>query len=332
MGHGIGYNYNFMKRCGSIFWAIGLVTIACGGQPSEAGPPTGREPQVSIVSRPKPHSSKKASDIRVDVRVVLVPVTVTDRTGNPVLGLPQEAFHVSEEGVEQTVARVVRQDAPLSVGLVFDASNSMQNKLDSSREAIAQILRTSVTGDEYSLVEFNDRPTVLCGFTPEPKTIEDALLSVRPIGWTALLDAIHLSVNRMKKAKNARRALIVLSDGGDNNSRFTRHEIRDLLRESDVSLYAIGILGPMVPASAMNLLSSLAEETGGRLFPVHGVKQLPDAVSKLNKALREQYLLAYYPTNSTRDGKYRRLQVRLAAPPNSPGLRASWRSGYYAPY
>ena len=226
---------------------MGLASIAYSGQPSAAGPPTEPEPRVTIVARPKPPSSNKASDIRVDVSVVLVPVTVTDRMGNPVLGLPQEAFRVSEDGVEQTVARVVRQDAPLSVGFVFDASNSMQNKLDSSREAIAQILRTSVAGDEYFLVGFNDRPTLLCGFTPEPKAIEDGLLSVRPIGWTALLDAIHLSVNRMKRAKNARRALVVLSDGGDNNSRFSRHEIKELLRESDISLYAMGFWVPWCP-------------------------------------------------------------------------------------
>jgi len=320
-----------MKRCTGMVLAMGLASIAYGGQPSAAGPPTDQEPRIIIDSRPKPPSSKKASDIRVDVSVVLVPVTVTDRMGNPMPGLPQEAFRISEDGVEQTVARVVRQDAPLSVGFVFDASNSMQNKMDSSREAIADILRASVTGDEYFLVGFNDRPTLLCGFTPEPKAIEDGLLSVRPIGWTALLDAIHLSVNRMRRAKNARRALVVLSDGGDNNSRFTRHEVKELLREGDVSLYAIGILGPMVPISAMKLLSSLAEETGGRLFPVHGTKQLPEAVAKLNNALRDQYLLAYYPTNSSRDGKYRRIQVRVATP-NSSGLRASWRSGYYAPY
>jgi Ca-activated chloride channel family protein len=302
------------------------------GQSSAVNLPAVEEAPVTIVPRPKPQAKGVSGDIRVDVSVVLVPVTVTDRTGNPVLGLPAETFHVTEDGVEQPIARVTRQDAPLSIGLVFDASKSMENKLDRSREAIAEILRTSETGDEYFLVGFNDKPALLCGFTPETKQIETALMSVRPIGWTALLDAIHLSVSRMKRAKNSRRALVVLSDGGDNNSRFTRHEVRDLLRESDLSLYAIGITGPMVPVGAMKMLSSLAEETGGRLFPVHGVKQLPEAVDKLNKALRDQYLVAYYPTNSTRDGKYRHIQVRLATPSNSPALRASWRSGYYAPY
>jgi Ca-activated chloride channel family protein len=208
----------------------------------------------------------------------------------------------------------------------------MENKIDRSREGIADILRTSIPGDEYFLVGFNDKPRLLCGFTAEPKKIEDALMSVKPIGWTALLDAIQLSLSQIKRAKNLRRALVVLSDGGDNNSRFSQHEIRELLRESDVSLFAIGILGPTVPAGATRLLSNLAEETGGRLFRVHNVSQLPEAVEKLNSALRDQYVLAYYPKNSVRDGKYRHVQVRLVNAPNLPSLRASWRAGYYARY
>jgi VWFA-related protein len=264
--------------------------------------------------------------------LVLIPVTVTDPLGNSVSGLPSDVFHVSEDGVEQTVARVATQDASVSLGFVFDSSKSMENKLDKSREGITDILRNSTPGDEYFLVQFNDKPTLVCSFTADPRGIEDGLMSVRPMGWTALLDAVHLAVNHMKRAKNARRALVVLSDGGDNNSRFTKHEIRDLLRESDVTLFAIGIKGPMVAPGSFGLLSDLAEETGGRLFPVRHIKDLPEAVAKLNKALRDQYVLAYYPKNSSRDGKYRRVQVRIATPPAAPPLRASWRAGYYAPF
>jgi Ca-activated chloride channel family protein len=296
----------------------------------EAPSANGEEPRVSIVPR-RLELKAPRSDIQVDVNVVLIPVTVTDPLGRPVLGLSSNAFHVSEDGVEQPLSHLVRQDAPLSVGLVFDSSKSMDSKLDKSREAIIQLLKTSMPGDEYFLIEFNDKPKVLTGFTPEANDIETALLSIQPTGWTALLDAIHLSVSRMKKARNPRKALVVLSDGGDNNSRYSQSEIRTLLRESNVSLYAIGILGHMVTAGAMKLLSNLAEETGGRLFPVHNLNQLPDAIAKLNTALRDQYMLAYHPTNSTRDGKYRRVQVRVATPPDLPSLHASWRVGYYAP-
>jgi Ca-activated chloride channel homolog len=302
-------------------------------QPASEGPSHAEDqPRVNIIPRHPPAPDNSKSDIRVDVNVVLIPVTVTDPLGTPVLGLHPESFQVLEDGVEQPVAHLITQDAPLSVGFVFDASKSMESKLDKSRAAIAEIMKTSMPGDEYSLVSFNDNPKLLGGFTKEPGDIQNALMSIQPMGWTALLDAIHLSVNHMKRAKNTRKALVVLSDGGDNNSRFNQHEIRELLRESDVTLYAIGILGRMVTAGAMKLLSNLAEETGGRLFAVHNVNQLPEAVAKLNAALRDQYMLAYYSTNRARDGKFRRVQVRLVPPPSSPSLHASWRSGYYAPY
>jgi Ca-activated chloride channel homolog len=329
----------FLRPCyPSILFVIIFFSIGYGASKAATEPPGGSpdEPRVNIVprSQPEPNKSKidnSKSDIRVDVNVVFVPVTVTDPLGTPVLGLHPESFRVLEDGVEQPVAHLVTQDAPLSVGFVFDASKSMESKLDKSKAAIAELMKVSMPGDEYSLISFNDNPKLLSGFTGEPGDIQNALTTIQPAGWTALLDAIHLSVSYMKRAKNTRKALVILSDGGDNNSRFNQHEIRDLLRESDVTLYAIGILGRMVTAGAMKLLASLAEETGGRLFPVHNVNQLPEAVAKLNKALRDQYMLAYYPTNRARDGKFRRVQVRLVPPPSSPSLRASWRSGYYAP-
>lgn len=318
-------------------WLPGLLLgffpiLACAQQPA-VGPVATRDdsPRVSIVPRGRPRPAPRGAEIRVDVNEVLIPVTVTDLFGQPVLGLSSEAFHVSEDGVEQPLARLVNQDAPLSVGVVFDASKSMDDKLDKSREAVAQLLRFSAPGDEYFLVEFNDRPTLLSGFTPDAQEIQDALLAIQPTGWTSLLDAIQLSVNHMKRAKNPRKVLVLLSDGGDNNSRYNEREIRELLRESNVSLFAIGILGRMVTAGAMKLLGNLADETGGHLFPVHNVRQLPETIEKLNSAVRDQYVLAYYPTNSTRDGKYRRVRVNVVAPPNVPSVHASWRLGYYAP-
>lgn len=312
---------------------LGFFPLLAWAQQQAVGPVETRDdsPRVSIVPRGRPRPAARGAEIRVDVNEVLIPVTVTDLLGKPVLGLSSQAFHVSEDGVEQPLARLVNQDAPLSVGLVFDASKSMDDKLDKSREAVAQLLRFSGPGDEYFLVEFNDRPTLLSRFTRDAQKIQDALLAIQPTGWTSLLDAIQLSVNHMKSAKNPRKILVVLSDGGDNNSRYNEREIRELLRESNVSLFAIGILGRMVTAGAMKLLGNLADETGGHLFPVHNVRQLPETMEKLNSAVRDQYVLAYYPTNSTRDGKYRRVRVNVIAPPNVPSVHASWRLGYYAP-
>jgi Ca-activated chloride channel family protein len=284
-------------------------------------------PRVSIIPRERTES-KPSGAIRIDVNEVAIPVTVTDILGKPILGLPSEAFHIFENGQEQPVTRLSREETPLSIGLVFDASASMQGKLERSREAISQLLKDSIPGDEYFLVEFNNSPRLLSNFTSDPGQIEDAMNAIQPRGWTALLDALCLSVNRVKHGHNPRRALVILSDGGDNNSRFSEHELRALLRESDVTLYAIGMTGRF---SSMDLLSKLAGETGGRLFRCGNIAELPDAMAKLSTALREQYTLVYTPKNPAKDGKYNRVQLKLTPPPGFPRLHAYWRTGYYAP-
>jgi Ca-activated chloride channel homolog len=290
----------------------------------------GEGPRVSIV--PRLHREEKTPGaLRVDVNVVLIPVTVTDPMGTPVLGLSENQFKVFEDGVEQPVAHLSNQDAPLSVGIVFDASASMDGKLNSSREAVAHLANTAIHGDEFFVIRFSDAPKLLQGFTSDPTQIQDALRSIQADGWTSLFDAIRLSVSQMKKAHNPRRALVVLSDGADNNSRFTQHEIIDLLRESDVVVYAIAINGPMVAPASFKVLKKLAENTGGRMYQVDKVSQLPGVVAKISRALRDQYTLAYYPTNPRRDGKYRRVLVKIIQPFGRPSLRASWRTGYYAP-
>jgi Ca-activated chloride channel homolog len=292
---------------------------------------SGQEPRVTIEPRQKPESAKPNANLRVDVNEVTIPVTVTDISGQPVTGLPSEAFHIYEDGVEQPKAHLSEQDAPLSIGILFDASASMKVKLNQSRQAVVQLLKASMPGDEFFLVDFNDSPQLLSRFTSDPAEIESAMAAIQPQGWTALLDSIYLSLNQIKHARNPRRVLVILSDGGDNNSRFTEREVRSLLRESDASLYAIGITGPSIIGSDVKLLRNLAEETGGHMFQIKNASQLPEAMSKLSKALREQYHLAYSSTNAARDGKYRRVQVKVTPPPGFPRLHLSWRNGYYAP-
>jgi len=263
---------------------------------------------------------------------VLVPVTVTDLIGKPVLGLDAKSFQLFEDGIEQTITHFSSEDIPVSVGLVFDASSSMKSRIDRAREAVSHIFRRSDFGDEYSLVAFNDRPQLLSGFTPDTAEIQNRLLKVTPQGWTALYDAMAVSLHEMKKAAKPRKALVVISDGGDNNSRYTKQEIKNLLRESDTCIFAIGILGPRVTASAMRTLSELAEETGGRMFPVDNLNDLPDAIAKINRALHNQYVLGYSPSNPEKDGKYRKVRVDLLEVQTTPKMRASWRMGYYAPF
>jgi len=214
----------------------------------------------------------------------------------------------------------------------------MGPKLRSSREAVAQFFKTANPEDEAFLVQFHDNAELTIGFTPNLEEIQNHLQFVPPKGMTALLDAIYLGIHQMKKAKNPRKALLIISDGGDNNSRYTESEIRNLVKESDVQLYAIGIYEPMSSrtrtpeeSNGPALLRDLADQTGGRQYEVENLSELPDIAAKIGMELRNQYLLGYSPQNQERDGKYRHVEVKLVQPHGMPLLRAFWRMGYNAP-
>ena len=211
-------------------------------------------------------------------------------------------------------------------------------KLQKSRQAAAQFFKTSNPQDEFFLVQFNDRPELSVKLTNSTEEIQNRLTFTQAKGRTALLDGIYLAMNEMKKAHNPRKAILVISDGGDNSSRYTESEIKNLVREADVQIYAIGIFEPASSRgrtaeelSGPGLMSELAEQTGGRHFPVENLNELPDVAQKIGIELRNQYMLGYTPSNLERDGKYRRVNVKLVQPKGLPPLRAFWRLGYYAP-
>ncbi len=290
---------------------------------------TGQE--VTITPRTaRRQESRPGTNIRIDVGLTLIPVTVTDVYGAPFLGLPRESFRLIEDGVEQNIRYFGSEDAPVSLGVVFDASRSMTGKLEESRAALSHFFRTSIPGDEFFVVEFNDAPRVLCGFTSDSENIERTLGNIKPKNWTALFDAVYMAVHEMKQAKNPRRALLILSDGADNNSRYTESEMKTMVREADVCIYSIGIVGGLMKRH-LRSLKTLSENTGGRHIEVDKISDLPDAVAKISAAIRNQYLLGYSSSNLNMDGLYRKIDVRLNQNPDSPRLRASWRSGYYAP-
>jgi VWFA-related protein len=264
--------------------------------------------------------------MRVDVRMILVPVTVTDQWDRPVMDLPAEAFRLFEEEVEQEIVSIFREEGPVSVGFVFDASSSMKKRMDRSIAAIDQFLDGARAGDEFFLIRFSDRPNLVQTFTRDPDAILSALSFVQPDGWTALLDAVYLGVARMKSAQNPRRALFVLSDGSDNSSRYTEHEIVSLVRESDVRVYAIGLF------ERPRFLEKIAMESGGKAYLARDLKDLPETVDRLANELRNQYILGYYPTNGENDGKYRRVKVSLTSSDPPKRLHVAWRHGYYAPF
>lgn len=302
-------------------------------------------PRVSIERRdgkpirPEDTDASRQANIRVDTNLVLIPVSVTDSLNRFVTGLEKSNFKISEDKVEQVIAQFASEDAPLSVGLVFDTSNSMGAKLQKSRQAAAQFFKTANPEDEFFLVQFNDRPEMVVPFTHNTEEIQNRLTFTQAKGRTALLDGIYLAMNTMKKAKNPRKAILVISDGGDNSSRYTESEIKNLVRESDVQIYAIGIFEPVgargrtaEELSGPGLLNDLSEQTGGKHFAIENVNELPDVAAKIGIELRNQYLIGYSPKNQERDGKYRRVQVKIIQPRGlQTQLRATWRQGYYAP-
>jgi len=271
-----------------------------------------------------------AATIQVETTVVLIPVTVTDRTNRAVSSLDRGNFRLFEDKVEQKIVHFSKGDVPLSVGVVFDLSGSMEKKLNLARRAMSQFLDSANPGDEFFLVQFADRPELAVDFTTDPGRLESHLAFLQAGGRTALVDAVALALDQIKKANNPRRALLILSDGEDNSSRFGERELRRRVRESDVQIYAIGLEeayhGPWDPS----VLSQIAEQSGGRHHPVHNWKSLPEIATAIGRELRDQYLLGYTPANRTRDGKYRRVEVKVTPPPGVGPLEASWRRGYYA--
>jgi VWFA-related protein len=263
--------------------------------------------------------------LRLDLNVVLVPVTVTDAKDRPVTNLSRDRFRVLEDGVEQSIRSFSEEEAPVSLGLLFDSSGSMKGRLGASVESMRLLFQTRMPGDEYFVIQFADRPHLLGGFTPEPDEIQRQLGLVRAHGWTSLLDALALGVHQMKTARNYRRVLLILSDGNDNNSRYSEPEIRNMVIEGDVRVYAIGL------AHRPRLLQQLAEETGGKVLIAANVGELPVVVDRLSREIRTQYVVGYSSTHASNDGKYHKVKVEVVPPPGSPGLRASWRHGYYAP-
>ncbi|MBV9155814.1 MAG: VWA domain-containing protein [Acidobacteriaceae bacterium] len=276
--------------------------------------------------------------LRAETTLVLIPVSVTDASNRYVLGLERQDFHIFEDGTEQKVTQFSGEDAPLSVGLLVDTSGSMGEKINISRQAVTQFLKTMNSKDEAFLIEFSDRADLAVGFTSHSADIEEKLGSVESQGLTALLDAVHLGLSQMKTAMNPRKALLIISDGGDNNSRYSAAEIKDLVREADVQIYAMGVFEPFASfvlgaaeLSGPRLLSQLAEQTGGRAFAATRSSDLPGIATRIGIELRNQYVLAYPPLNQQHNGKYRKVEVKLNQPQGLSPLKARWRLGYYAP-
>ena len=320
---------------------IGLILFVCLERASSQ---TGLEqvhiaPRVNAVVRPDSTSDssldKSARPLKTSVDLVLVPVTIVDPLNRVVQGLEKDNFQVYENKQLQPIRSFSSEDIPISLGVIFDTSGSMRSKIERARQAVMEFFKTANPQDEFFVVTFADKPDETSDFTTSIEEIESKLVFTVPKGRTALLDAIYMGVSKMRQAQYAKKALLIISDGGDNHSKYTERELRGLVKESDVMIYGIGLydryfsteeerLGP-------ELLSDICQLTGGRAFTVDNPNDLTDVAAKIGAELRNQYVIGYRPQNRPNDGKWRKIRIRLMPPKGLPPLRAYAKQGYYAP-
>ena len=281
---------------------------------------------------------KPGGPLHVDVDLALVNVTVTDPYYRLVTGLESDNFRVFEDKVEQEVVQFSSEDVPISIGVIFDTSGSMSNKLDKSRQAAIQFFQTANPQDEFFMVSFNERAELLSAFTNSVEDLQARMMYMTPKGSTALLDAVYLGLSQMRDAQHGKRALLIISDGGDNHSRYNESDIKRLVKEADTQLYAIGIFDPIgsrnrtpEELNGPSLLSDIAEMTGGRVFAVENLNELPGIATKIGMELRNQYVLGYRPSNKAHDSRWRKIKITLRPPRGLPPLNVFAKTGYYAP-
>jgi len=303
-------------------------TVAFAFQQSSDGP-------IDII--PRAASKATAPVMRVDSSLVLIPVHVTTAGGTSVTNLKKDDFELFEDGVKQTITHFALDDAPVSAGVLLDVSGSMRNKMAKASQAASEFFKFANPEDEFFLVEFNGRARLTVPFTLDWSGIAAEIAAARPSGMTAMLDGIHLALAQMKHATHTRKALVIVSDGGDNFSRRNLRELKATLIEADVQVYSLGVFDNDYSVKhtpeerkGPNLLDQVVLDTGGRTFPV-SLDALPEIGAQIARELRNQYLLGYSPAAATTDGKYHRVNLKLATPNAESELRTYYRQGYYAP-
>jgi Ca-activated chloride channel family protein len=340
--------------CLVVAFSLVLIVLPAFSIPAEAQTSTSPSDQAKTNEDAKPAEPRPAQDdvkkntkgdvlkpklgLHLDVDLALVNVTVTDPYNRLVTGLDPDNFRVYEDNIEQEVVTFSSEDVPISIGVIFDYSGSMSNKIGKAREAAVQFFKTANPQDEFFLVSFNERAELTSAFTNSVEDLQSRMMLAVPKGRTALLDAIYLGLSQMRGAKNGKRALLILSDGGDNHSRYNESDIKRLVKEADTQLYAIGIFDPLgyrnrtpEELNGPSLLSEVTEMTGGRVFAVENLNDLPDIASKIGMELRNQYVLGYRPSNKAHDARWRKIKIKLRAPKGLPPLNVYSKTGYYAP-
>jgi VWFA-related protein len=271
--------------------------------------------------------------IRIHSDLVLIPVTVTDSSGKVVSGLAKEHFTIFEDDARQEITHFALEDAPVSIGIVFDTSSSMEPNLSKARQAVNCLIDSANPDDECFLVRFSSQARLVVPMTSRFDQIRAQATTLEARGSTALLDGIHLAMAEIRHARYSRKALIIISDGADNSSRWTVPELNAAVREQDILIYAIALTAAeyRFSDSGAALLRAIASQTGGRSFEVKKPRQSPDVTATIGGWLRQQYVLGYEPIRTERDGAYRKVDLKIARLKGYPRIHAVWRQGYFAP-
>jgi len=315
----------------------GSVPNLPGGVAPQPAPPT---PPPAPKIAPPAHTGQlpQIPELTANVNLVLVPVVVTDPLNRMVTGLDKQFFTLNEDNIPQTITSFSSEDAPISVGVVFDSSGSMSDKIQKSRDAMVQFFKTANPQDEFFLIDFADQPRLLCSFTSNIDEVENNVAMIQPQGRTALLDAVYLALDQIRHAQYERKALLIISDGGDNHSRYSERDVERVVREANVQIYGIGLYdAPYARATpeeinGPELMDKLTESSGGKTFVIHDIDELADTATKIGIELRNQYVLGYTSTDKSLNGKWRKIEVKLHPPPGLPPLTVSARTGYYGPH
>ena len=303
-----------------------LVFISLAGNAFSQTPPPTATPTPDVDPR----------DIRVKTDLITLTLTVTDLYGRYVSGLTKNAFTVMDNGKEQEITFFSDSDAPASVGILFDISGSMSaEKIAKARNALSKFINTSHPNDEYFLIAFNKRAQLLLDRTRDGDAVLQKLTLVQPKHNTALYDAVYLGLERVSRGTHQKKALLIISDGQDNASRYNFGEVKRLMKESDIVTYAVGILGGNDASSSIGMmgqafLDELTSVTGGRSFYPAGDAEMDEIFERIALELRHQYSVGYTPPNFTPDGKWHKVKVKVKPPRGLPRLTVRSREGYYA--
>jgi Ca-activated chloride channel family protein len=283
---------------------------------------------------PTPPRDRPQHVLRTNVDLVLVNVAVLDHAGRAVSGLGPANFSVLDDNYPQVVKYLSRVDEPISLVVVLDASASMASKIEEARKALTELVNTSNPQDDFSLIIIGDEPRVAVHFDEPASGILEAAEGLQPDGATALWDGMYLGIKELKNSRYPKKAMVVISDGGDNHSRYTESELKSLLKEADVEVYAVGIFDRDATRpeekTGPRQLDEVTSITGGRVLSAHDSGELSRAVTQINQELHNQYVLGYYPSQRTPEGKWRKIKVRLVGASSQARFRLYAKKGYYS--